>query len=92
MPLLEEKLKSRKHRIDLPDMALIRLDEVLASSCDEEQGVRGCALKLVKACGKLWPRWTIKGENSKSNASGDIDPSDDSCGGDLRRSKCCYCF
>ncbi|MDR1103955.1 MAG: hypothetical protein LBK92_01150 [Endomicrobium sp.] len=60
LPLLQKNLKSRKHRIDLPEMALLRLDEVLASSCDEEKGVRGCALKLIKACGKMWPRCPIE--------------------------------
>ncbi|MDR1104302.1 MAG: hypothetical protein LBK92_02970 [Endomicrobium sp.] len=88
LPLLKKKLKSCKHRIAIPKIAMLRLDEVLASSCNEEQGVRGCALKLIKACGKLWPRCPIEEEDSEPNASGDIDSSDD-----LRMKKCrCCCF
>ena len=73
LPLLQEKLKNRKHRIELPEMALLRLDEVLLSSYDEEQGVSGCAHKLVKACGKLWPRCPIEEEEKYPNADGGLD-------------------
>jgi hypothetical protein len=74
LPLLQEKLKSRKHRVKLPDMILLRLDEVLPSpSYDEEHGVRGCALKLIKACGNLWPRDPIKEKDGRLNADGCID-------------------
>jgi hypothetical protein len=92
LPLLQKNLKSRKHRIELPDMTMLRLDEVLASSCDEEHGVRGCVLKLIKACGKMWPRCPVEEEDSGPNADGCIGSSDDSCGGGLRKSKCCCCF
>jgi hypothetical protein len=74
LPLLQRNLKSRKrkHRVKLPDMAMLRLGEVLASSCDEGQGVRGCALKLIKACGNMWPRCPIEEEDSGPIASGEM--------------------
>jgi hypothetical protein len=76
LPVLQEKLKKRKHRIELPEMALLRLDEVLASSCDEDKRVRGCVLKLIKACGDMWPRCPIDEEESELNASGYSDTDD----------------
>jgi hypothetical protein len=85
--LLQEKLKRCKHRVALPDIKLLRLDEVLPSSYDEEQGVSGCAHKLIKACGKMWPRCPIEKE-SELNADGCMSSSDN-----LRMSKCpCCCF
>jgi hypothetical protein len=40
LPQLQEKLKSRKHRVKLPDMVLLRLDEVLSSPKNVSRG--GC--------------------------------------------------
>ena len=42
LPLLKKELKSRKHRIELPEMVLLRLDEVLASPKNVSRGCCGC--------------------------------------------------
>jgi hypothetical protein len=86
LPQLQEKLKRRKHRVKLPEMALLRLDEMLASPCAERNGTKGCALKLIKACGNMWPRCPIEEEGS-FNDSGYEDSDNDTL------SKChCGCF
>jgi hypothetical protein len=64
LPLLQEELKRRKHRIELPEMVLLRLDEVLPSSYDDENP----GLKLVKACGQLWTRGLVKEKGNGTNA------------------------
>jgi hypothetical protein len=66
LPQLQEKLRDRKHRIELPEMVLLRLDEVLPSPYDGE----GTGIKLIKACGKLWPRCPIKEKKSCPDYSG----------------------
>jgi hypothetical protein len=56
LPELQKSLKNREHRIDLPEMLMLRLDEVLATPSDTEHEVGGSALKFARACGKKWPR------------------------------------
>jgi hypothetical protein len=63
LPQLQKELKSSKHRGTLPEIVLLRLNELLTSSYDDEQSVRGCAFKLIKACGNMWPRRSIEAED-----------------------------
>jgi hypothetical protein len=66
LPQLQKELKRRKHRIELPEMVLLRLNEVLPSSYDDENP----GVKLVKACGKLWPLCPVKEKDNGPNADG----------------------
>jgi hypothetical protein len=69
LPQLQKELKNRKHKVKLPEMVLLRLDEVMAYDYDEDKGVRGCALKLIKACGDTWP-WCQTEKEERLNADG----------------------
>lgn len=98
LPLLQEKLKKRKHRIELPEMVLLCLNELLPSSYDGESP----GIKLVKACGKLWPRCPVKekascpnywgGRNASYRDSGFHDVSDNSSNSFDDSKSCCCCF